>query len=241
MNITWWRDRMLFTRRSPANLPDARSGGRILTRGEKTILREFERADIDKWIAWPRHPDPLFDGYNAPALTERQRDLYYRQRRDATDSRQYSVDDLRGEFVGRVSIRDIDWQLAVAVLGISFHPYRLNQGLGSDALRAFLGYYFRSLKMGALFLDVAAFNHRAYHVYEKSGFRLCGQRWGDLQTDVAGVFRKPDYAGIRHLFQWEHGLVRPLVYDMVLRRDDWERLYGESEPAPAPGTATVGC
>lgn len=212
---------MLFTKKRESATPRR---PRVLARGEKTVLREFERADVDRWLAWPRHRDPFFDTYNPPVLTARQRDLYYRQRVQSTDSRQYSVDDLKGEFVGRISIREIDWQFGASVLGLSFHPERLNQGLGSDALCAFLTFYFRTLNMNSLFLDVAAFNERAYRVYEKCGFQRCGERWGEAQTDTPGVFRRREYEGIRHLFHWEYGLIRPLLVDMVLRREDWEAL-----------------
>jgi diamine N-acetyltransferase len=210
---------MLFTKRREQATPQR---SRILARGEKTVLREFERRDIDDWLAWPRHRDPFFESYNPPMLTARQRDLYYRQRLQSTDSRQYSVDDQDGDLVGRISIREIDWQFGSAVLGVSFHAGRLNQGLGSDALWAFLVFYFDTLNMSSLFLDVAAFNERAYRVYVKCGFQRCGERWGEAQPDSAGVFRRREYQNVRHLFHWEYGLVRPLLVDMVLRRSDWE-------------------
>lgn len=217
----------VFTRRTQTRPAHEHPGPRVLARGQKTLLREFERADVDRWLAWPRHQDLLFESYNAPLLNDRQRDQYFRQQRDAHDSRQYGVDDLSGELAGRISIREADWRGGLAVLGISFHPGRLGEGLGTDALWCFLGYYFGSLKMNALFLDVAAFNRRAFRVYEKCGFRKSSQRWGEPQTDLAGIFRKAEFEGIRHLFQWDCGLVRPLLFDMVLRRDEWERLWRE--------------
>lgn len=203
----------------------------VVARGERTIIRTLLRADVDHWLSWPRHADPLFETYNPPRLTARQRDMYYQQRRNSLDSRQFSVDDLDGNFVGRISIRDIDSRLGAAVLGISFHPQRLNGGLGSDAMHAFLRYYFDEMHMNVLFLDVAAFNQRARRVYEKCGFRESGRRWGPAETDFAGVFRKREYESIRHLFRQEHGLLRPLVIDMVLRREAWERL-ARGEPVP---------
>lgn len=205
----------------------------MLARGSHTVVREFERADVDRWMAWPRHRDPLFDSYNAPMMSVRQRDLYYQERTHSPDSRQYSVDDLSGEFIGRISIREIDWRLGASVLGISFHPQRLGKGYGTDALWSFLTFYFGPLNMNVLFLDVAAFNRRAYRVYEKCGFARCGQRWGDPQTDSAGIFRKAEYREIRHLFQWEYGLVRPLLLDMSLRREEWVRLR-DQRAAAAP-------
>lgn len=178
---------------------------------------------MDRWLAWPRHKDPLFESYNPPVLSPRQRDNYFRQYHDSPVLRQYSVYDLQEEFVGRISIREIDWRLCTAVLGISFHPERLSQGLGSDALEAFLGYYFGPLRMNVLYLDVAAFNHRARRVYEKLGFIGRGERWGEPQTDYAGVFRRAEYQAIRHFFRWDSGLIRPLLIDMMLRREDWVR------------------
>jgi len=218
---------MLFTKRAPAALQDPLRGA--LCRGNKTLVRPFARRDVDCWVAWPRHSDPLFDTYNPPILTPRQRDSYYEQRRTCPDSRQYAVDDRHGRLVGRISLRDMDWRLRSGVLGVSFHPLRLNEGLGTDALRAFLGYYFGPFGMNTLFLDVAAFNRRAHRVYEKCGFRACGQRWGEPQTDMAGIFRRAEYDGIRHLFMWEYGLVRPLLIDMVVRRHEWDRLRSERE------------
>ncbi len=193
----------------------------VLVSGSRTRIREFERADVDRWLSWPRHNDLLFEGYNPPQLSTRQRDLYHRQRALAPDTRQYAVDDLDGQLVGRISLREANWEVGFAVLGVSFHPSRLNQGFGSDALTAFLTYYFGTLTMQALYLDVAAFNRRAHRVYEKVGFRACGQRWGDPEADLLGIFRRADHLELRQYFRAEQGLVRPLVIDMVLRREDW--------------------
>jgi RimJ/RimL family protein N-acetyltransferase len=223
---------MRFGRRAPVFPRQAVLAPRILARGDKTVLREFIRADVDRWLAWPRHRDLLFESYNPPLLTVRERDHYFHQRTHTEDTRQFSVDDLNSQLVGRISVREIDWSARVSVLGISFHPGRLNQGLGTDALRAFLNYYFVGMAMNALFLDVAAFNSRARAVYDKCGFVRSGQRWGEAMPDSAGVFRRPDLQPIRHLFHWEAGVMRPLIVDMVLRREDW--LFRTERDAVAP-------
>lgn len=231
---------ILFQKRREPGYEAPGRPGRVLTCGERTSIREYQRGDIDRWLAWPRHTDPMFESYNPPALTPRQRDQYFTQRRDAYDSRQFSIyahpyeggaggsppyeggaGGVDEELIGRISLRDIDWRCRAAVLGISLHPERLDSGLGTDALQAFLGYYFACLHMETLFLDVAAFNVRACRVYEKCGFRRCGQRWGEPQSDLAGIFSKAEFEPVRHLFMWEFGLVRPLLLDMVLRRGDW--------------------
>jgi hypothetical protein len=80
--------------------------------------------------------------------------------------------------------------------------------------------------MEALFLDVAAHNLRARRCYERCGFRLLGEHWGEAGPDLAGIFRDPERADLRPYFRWEHGLIRPLLYDMVIRRAEFERLAG---------------
>jgi diamine N-acetyltransferase len=200
---------------------------KVLAAGEKCVIREFSRADVERWLEWPRHTDPLFAVFNPPPLSPRQRDAYWGSRRQAADSRQYAVDDLEGGLVGRISLREIDWYARSAVLGVSFRADRLGRGLGTDAMGAFLGFYFGPLGMEALFLDVAAHNERARRCYERCGFRRIGEHWGEAGPDAAGIFRDPNKADLCPFFRWEHGLVRPLLYDMALRRAEYERRPGQ--------------
>lgn len=196
----------------------------MLAQGRKTTLREFSRADVDRWLEWPRHSDPLYHVFNAPPMTLRQRDSYWASQRQSPTSRLYAVEDLSGALIGRIGLREIDWYALSAVLGISFRADRLGKGLGTDAMQTFLSYFFGPLGMEVLFLDVAAYNERARRCYERCGFRPLGEHWGEAGPDVAGVFRDPGRADLRPFFRWEQGLVRPLLYDMVLRRAEFERL-----------------
>ncbi len=192
-----------------------------MAEGRQTRLRVFRREDLDRWSTWPRHADPLFDGYNPPNLDERQRDEYFRNLFRAGHTRQFAVYDLQFAFVGRISLREIDSALRSAVLGVSFHPGRLGQGLGTDALTAFLEYYFGSLDMRVLVLDVAAFNLRARRVYENLGFSERGRRWGEAQLDTAGIYSSSRRLELRRYFRHENGLIRPLLLDMQITRDEW--------------------
>jgi diamine N-acetyltransferase len=199
------------------------STAKILAEGRKTVLREFSRADVDRWLEWPAHTDPLFNVFNPPAMSPRQRDSYWAHQRQSGTTRLFAVEDLAGTLVGRIGLREIDWYALSAVLGVSFRPDRLSQGLGTDAMQAFLEYYFGPLGMEVLFLDVAAFNLRARRCYERCGFQHLGDHWGEAGHDLAGIFRDPTRQDLRPFFRWEHGLVRPMLYDMVLRRSDYEQ------------------
>jgi RimJ/RimL family protein N-acetyltransferase len=192
-----------------------------LGRGPRVTLREMTRADVDRWLEWPRHTDPLFLAFNPPAMSPRQRDLYYARKLRAANARQFSVDDGEGVLVGRMNLREIDGFARTAVLGVSFRPDRLGEGLGTEALELLLALFFERMAMNALFLDVAAYNTRARRCYERCGFRVIGEHWGEAVPDLAGIFRDPHRAEIRPLFRREHGLIRPLFIDMVLHRSDY--------------------
>src|SRR5712692_9275443 len=118
------------------------ASAKILAEGRMTVLRDFVRADVDHWLEWPRHVDPLFHAFNPPAMSPRQRDAYWANHRHSSASRQFAVDDLAGVLVGKISLREIDWYARSAILGISFRPDRLGEGLGSDAMDALLSYFF---------------------------------------------------------------------------------------------------
>jgi diamine N-acetyltransferase len=212
------------------------SAAKMLAQGRKTTLREFSRADVDRWLEWPRHTDPLYHVFNAPPMTPRQRDSYWANQRQSPTSRLYAVEDFSGALVGRIGLREIDWYALSAVLGISFRSDRLGEGMGTDAMQVFLSYFFGPLGMEVLFLDVAAHNERARRCYERCGFRHLGEHWGEAGPDLAGVFRDPARAELRPFFRWEHGLVRPLLYDMVLRRVEFERRQGQNGGAGARRT-----
>lgn len=222
----------------------AQESGRVLGTGPRVTLREFRRADVDQWLAWPRHTDPLFQLFNPPTMSNRQRDVYYASKRDAADVRQFAVDDRDGRLVGRMNLREIDWFARTAVLGVSFRPDSLGQGLGTEALMLLLAHFFERMEMSALFLDVAAHNLRARRCYERCGFRTIGEHWGEPIPDLAGIFRDPlflprqrperqDRAELRSLFRRDRGLIRPLLIDMAIHRADYAALRKPNEPPPA--------
>jgi hypothetical protein len=45
-------------------------------KGKKTIIRNLEREDIDKRLRWKPYPDPLYNHYNYPNLSKREKELW---------------------------------------------------------------------------------------------------------------------------------------------------------------------
>ncbi|MEI6042925.1 MAG: GNAT family N-acetyltransferase [Chloroflexota bacterium] len=192
---------------------------RVLVTGEKTLVRQFTREDVDAWLQWPSQLDPLYTSSYPRPMNRYERDAWYYERLNRNDYMMFAVDDKRGQLIGLLTLRNIDRSHAHAVLGITLRPEVLSGGMGTDALWSFLGYYFDVLKFDAMFLDVAAYNRRAQRVYEKCGFVYTSEHWGHF--DDYSVFANNHYHGIRQYFRRHGAWIETLFYDMILRRQDF--------------------
>jgi RimJ/RimL family protein N-acetyltransferase len=194
---------------------------RVLARGHKTIIHQFTREDVDKWMDWPQHPDPLYSSSYPRPMSRYERDVWFSERSSRNDYMMFAVEDLYGNLVGLITLRNIDRNHSHAVLGITIRPETLGGGHGTDCLWAFLGYYFDNLNFDAMILDVAAYNRRAQRVYEKCGFVYTGEHWGHF--DDYTVFYNDHYKNLRQFFR-QHGVwVETLYYDMILRKYDFHQ------------------
>lgn len=194
---------------------------RILAKGELTVIRSFSRDDVDKWLQWPPHPDPLYQSSYPRPMNRYERDAWYYERLNRSDYMMYAVDDFNGSLIGLLTLRNIDRARTHAVLGITLSPNALNGGYGTDSLWTFLSYFFNFMRFDAMILDVAAYNRRAQRVYEKCGFVYTGEHWGHY--DDYTVFTNEHYRGIRNYFRRHGPWIESLFYDMILRRDDFLR------------------
>lgn len=149
--------------------------------GAKTIIRNLQREDVDKMIAWGTHEDPVFYHYNFPCMTKRERDLWYRIKAKDFKKRCFAIENLNNRLIGYISLRDIKLFKRESELGIVFDPDYINKGYGTDALTNFLDLYFNNLKMKSLLLRVGKFNKRAISCYEKCGFTLVGESFHDFE------------------------------------------------------------
>jgi len=149
--------------------------------GKKTIIRNLERKDIDNMMQWGKHDDSIFLHYNFPDLTERERDIWYDVKVKKFGRKCFVVENMKGEIIGYISLRDIKFFRRKSELGIVFDPKVINQGYGTDALCNFLELYFNRLRMKILTLKVAKFNKRAIRCYKKCGFKIINETLEEFQ------------------------------------------------------------
>jgi len=196
----------------------------VVARGKKTVIRWFERSDVDKRQQWPRHTDPLYSHNDPRPMSSRERDLWFLDRSVSGSYRMFAIDDQHGNMIGWLTLRNINGEAGSSVLGIALDPTRMGIGYGTDALMAFLDYYFDVMGFKEMWLDVAAFNYRAMRSYEKCGFHYVGQHWTEHPSSAfPPVFSDPRYRDVVQYFRRSLLGIEVLYYDMVIDRPAFRR------------------
>ncbi len=187
--------------------------------GPRVIVRPFTREDVDAWQAWPDYDDPLLVGTSPPRMQPPQRSQWFQDLVERQRQVPFAIDDERGQFIGRLFLRQVRPEEGSAVLGIDLDPRFLSRRYGTEALDVFLGYFFGPMGYRRMLLSVAAFNERARRSYESLGFRMLGSHW-DAHNGPDPT-RDPQHRGVRHLFRRGPMALEALFFDMALDREDW--------------------
>ena len=123
---------------------------------------------------WGFHENPLIEDYNFPPMNDDEIKIWYRRKTNTISNKYYSVKDKEGKLIGYMGIKDIKRFRRQSTLGIVIDPNNVDKGYGTEILETYLNYYFTTMKMRSMLLEVAEFNKRAYRVYEKIGFKAIG-------------------------------------------------------------------
>jgi RimJ/RimL family protein N-acetyltransferase len=190
-------------------------------RGQRVAVRLWRSQDDPVQRSWPGYTEPFSELWNIPRSTP----LYDGLLSFGSSSftrRVWAIDDLEGHLIGRISLRDIDQRKGRSRLGISLAPSHVGRGLGTEALELFLTYYFNELHFTVMVLDVAAFNRRAVHCYERMGFREIDSEWRKSSFDSSThLLDNQLYQHLRPFFRRERFGVWVLFLEMELQRDAW--------------------
>ena len=169
--------------------------------GERVVLRDLARADVDLMARWPRFADAELQWANLDLATPRERDAWFERSRSNLTRRRFTIwtrePSGRGDrAVGTIGLRNIDFRYREGTLGIIVNAGDVSRGYGTDAIRALVRYAFERLGLRKVYLDVAEGNARAQRCYDRIGFVRIGQHRG-----AEGI----------------------LYIDMVLTREHWLR------------------
>ena len=146
--------------------------------GERLYLSPFNADDTEiytKWAQW-MNDRTVADNYGG------------HQNIVSTSSAKKTLEELKGyrfaivlldgdEFIGHISLHDVDFLHRNAFIGIFIgDAERRNRGYGGEAVRLVLDFGFNTLNLHNIMLSVLADNYAAIACYKKVGFREAGRR-----------------------------------------------------------------
>lgn len=86
-----------------------------------------------------------------------------------------AVIDNNGDYVGTVSLKQIDYSDSIAEFAITMHPSGQGRNLASQAMKCLLEYGIKNLGLKEIFWCVNPSNRRAIHFYIKNGYKVVNQ------------------------------------------------------------------
>jgi len=201
----------------------------LYLKGKKTIIRNLEREDIDKRSKWKPYPDPLYYHYNLRPLSRIEKELWYMKKKEDPNTVYLSIDNLKGDLIGFLSLYKIDRKSKSSWMGIYLGYEYVNQGYGTDALLTLMDCYFKESGYDKMFLDVASLNKRAIRCYEKCGFRHLRTKLNvnDPRTRI-DVFSNDRFKNVRKYFRKRGKDTLIQFEEMVITREVW--LSGKEIP-----------
>ena len=194
---------------------------------ERLRVRPFFWSDLASIDRWRGVYGPFDDPWLIPAPGTYERQHWFGSYLQTPVCRLYAIETCGGEMIGHISLREIAMG-EQSRLGIGLSPAHTGQGYGSEALSAFLDYYFDVLAFERMVLDVAATNVRAIRSYEKVGFTRFGEHYrGAGDESQWDVLRQPQYVNLRGLFRHTAWGLQQLHYDMEITRETWRTKRGK--------------
>jgi RimJ/RimL family protein N-acetyltransferase len=142
--------------------------------GARVVLKQLDESYFEEtWAASRDEETRRFTHTHAEFTPEQVRE-FLRTRPGQVDRADWAI--LQdGEYLGEVVLMDLDAanesiEFRIALAG----PHAFGRGYGTEAVRLVLDFAFERVGVHRVGLDVADYNPRAQHVYEKCGFVVEG-------------------------------------------------------------------
>lgn len=149
---------------------------RVVATGALVRLREKQLEDTERDYEWRRDPE-LADYDAAQPLTMSLPDFVSTIERElkspAQHRRSFAIEEIDGgTHIGNLMYYGLNRSLRETEIGITIGDRGYwSRGYGADAVRALLGYLFRELELGRVFLHTLIWNERAQTAFQRAGFR----------------------------------------------------------------------
>lgn len=166
-------------------------------------LRRLEEKDIPGMLEWMHEPEiNRWFRFDAASMTEERAGKFIAGSFSDTN-RHYAIADDDDNYLGTISLEDIDRENAHALYAVSLRADARGQGIALSATKMLLEIAFRELDLERVYLNVLSDNERAKRFYEKAGFRYEGRFRKHLK--LRGEWRDWDwYSILKEEFYAEH-------------------------------------
>ena len=142
-------------------------------------LRLLEKKDVLGMLEWMHDPAVnCFFRFHADSMTEEKALSFIENaKKQAEEGKNYhfAITDQNDEYLGTISLKEVDWEAKVAEYAISLRKMVWGRGIATQATKEILKYAFETLELNKIFLNVISNHEKAIHLYEKCGFRFEGE------------------------------------------------------------------
>lgn len=147
-------------------------------------LRKLNVKDIPGMMEWMQDVD-ISRQFRADFshFTEDKIKHFIDQAQDFTSHRHYAIVDEKDEYLGTISLKEIDSINMKAEYAIVLRRKVIGTSIASDATHQILNIAFNELMLNKVYLNVLAMNKRANRFYQKFGFVYEGTFRQDIKIE----------------------------------------------------------
>lgn len=134
-------------------------------------LRKLEEKDVPFMLEWMHDPSiACFFRFDAMSMTEEKCLEYIRTANSDDNSKHFAIADENDEYLGTISLKNIDYEKKEAEYAISTRKIVHGTGAATLATNEILKIAFEELGLNKVYLNVLVENKRANAFYQKEGF-----------------------------------------------------------------------
>lgn len=161
-------------------------------------LRMLQESDASGMLEWMKDPEIQNVFRNDMGKITMEEALEFirssRESWEKSGSLHLAVADEKDEYLGTISLKNIDLQAKNAEYAISLRRKAHGKGIGYTATRQLLEYAFSIMKLERIYLNVLSDNEKAIRLYERVGFVFEGEFRKHLY--LRGAYRNLKWYGL---------------------------------------------
>lgn len=143
------------------------------------MLRNLQIKDAEGMLEWMHDPE-IQQSFRMDTLHKTYEDVVSFIQNASVEpidgqSVHYAVVDEQDEYLGTVSLKDIDMTAKKAEYAIALRKKAHGKGIATEVTKQLLQIAFEEFGMERIYLNVLSENERAIHLYERCGFSYEGE------------------------------------------------------------------